>query len=70
MTYKEFIESQRAMWVGSVVRYRGIEYTVVDVDYNGGLLIDKKAEFTDTTAVSKFQLDAVVSKPASPLMSL
>ena len=32
--------------------YQGNEYNVVDVDYNGALLIDKKAEFTETTAVS------------------
>lgn len=70
MTYKEYIEADRARWVGSVVRYRGHEYTVVDVDYNGGLLIDKKATFTDTTAVSRFSLDAVVSRPESPLKSL
>ena len=32
--------------------YENEKYNVVDVDYNGMLLIDKKARFTDTTAVS------------------
>ena len=37
----------------------GNVYTVTDVDYNGALLIDKKAEFTETTAVSRFQVQEV-----------
>ena len=57
MTYKEYIERKKAEWVNRKVSYQGIIYTVVDVDYNGYLLIDKKARFTDTTAISEFQLD-------------
>lgn len=49
--YKKWIEEQREKWIGEKVIYEGREYTVIDVDYNGGLLIDKKAQFTDTTAV-------------------
>lgn len=49
--YKRWIQEQRDRWIGQKVIYEGAEYTVVDVDYNGGLLIDKPAEFTDTTAV-------------------
>ena len=49
--YKDWIREQREKWIGKKVIFEGNEYTVVDVDYNGGLLIDKPAEFTDTTAV-------------------
>ncbi len=38
--------------------YENKKYTVVDVDYNGTLLIDKKARFTDTTvAVNLFEVN-------------
>ena len=52
MTYREWIQERRGEWTGKKVIYQGNEYNVVDVDYNGALLIDKKAEFTETTAVS------------------
>ena len=52
MTYREYNESQRKKWIGKKVMYDGAVYTVVDVDYNGALMIDKPAKFTDTTAVS------------------
>lgn len=35
--------------------YEGEVYTIVDVDYNGAILIDKKSEFYDTTAVNLFK---------------
>lgn len=57
MSYKEYIRDMKKEWIGKIVRFQGEEYEVVDVDYNGGLLIDKKAEFTDTTAVDPTQLD-------------
>ena len=62
MTYKEYIERMKKIWIGKKVRFQGQEYTVVDVDYNGGLLIDKKAEFTETTAVGSWQLDTNLYK--------
>lgn len=49
--YKDWIEEQRAKWIGLSVIYEGKEYKVLDVDYNGALLINKKARFTETTAV-------------------
>ena len=52
MLYKDYIISMREKYVGAVVYYDGEKHTVVDVDYNGGLLIDKRAQFTETTAVS------------------
>lgn len=39
--------------------FEGSTYTVVDVDYNGMLLIDKKARFTDTTAVESYMVQEV-----------
>lgn len=53
MTYKTYINMKRSEWIGKKVIYAGDNnvYTVVDVDYNGALLIDKPARFTDTTAV-------------------
>ena len=52
MLYKDYIQGLRDKFIGAVVYYDGEKHTVVDVDYNGALLIDKPARFTDTTAVS------------------
>ena len=57
MTYKEHIEELRREWIGKTVYYGGQPYTVLDVDYNGALMIDKPARFTETTAVGIYQLD-------------
>lgn len=51
MDYRDYIAALKAKWVGARVPYEGKTYTVVDVDYNGYLLIDKPARFTDTTAI-------------------
>ena len=59
MTYKEFIESMRQEWIGARVLYEGEKYTVVGVDYNAGLLIDKPARFTDTTAVETWMVTRI-----------
>lgn len=60
MDYKQMVKNDRLYWTGKKVLYiDGNVYTVTDVDYNGALLIDKKAEFTDTTAVSRFQVQEV-----------
>lgn len=55
--YKDFIESKKREWIGRQVSYGGTIYTVLDVDYNGALLINKPAQFTDTTAISEFMID-------------
>lgn len=55
-TYKEYINNLKNEWIGKIVMYENEKYNVVDVDYNGMLLIDKKARFTDTTAVSIFNI--------------
>lgn len=51
-TYREWIEKLKAEWIGKEVLYEEKKYTVMDVDYNGFLLINKKGEYTETTAVS------------------
>ena len=51
-TYKEYIEKLKSEWIGKEVVYENEKHKVVDVDYNGMLLIDKKARMTDTTAVA------------------
>lgn len=59
MEYKQFIENMKDEWIGKRVLFEGKEYTVVDVDYNGILLIDKKAQFTDTTAVGTWMVKVI-----------
>lgn len=51
-TWKEYINRLKSEWIGKSVVYENETYNVVDVDYNGLLLIDKKAKHTDTTAIS------------------
>ena len=55
-TYKKWIESKKNKWIGKRVKYNESIYNVVDVDYNGFLLIDKKARFTETTAVATYHV--------------
>lgn len=49
--YRDWIEELKHKWVKKKVIYEGKEYTVVGVDYNGGLLIDKRNRYNDTTSV-------------------
>lgn len=51
-TYREWIDSLKKEWIGSNVLYENKKYNVVDVDYNGFLLINKKGAHTKTTAVA------------------
>lgn len=50
-TWKEYIEGLKNEWVGKKVVFEGAVYTIVDVDYNGVLMINKKGKYTETTAV-------------------
>ena len=50
-TGKGYIEKLKKEWIGKEVIFENEKHKVVDVDYNGALLIDKKARMTDTTAV-------------------
>ena len=58
-TWKEYIDNMKEKWVGKEVTYDKKTYHVVDVDYNGLLLIDRKTRFNDTTAVSKASVTIV-----------
>lgn len=58
-TYREWIEKMKKQWIGKAVIYENEKYKVIDVDYNGLLLIDKKARWTDTTAVSTTSVQEV-----------
>lgn len=51
-TWKEYIEKLKSEWIGKSVLFENEKFKVVNVDYNGLLLIDKKARYTDTTAVA------------------
>ena len=51
MTWREYIEKERKTYIGRKVKYEDKMYTVVDVDYNGVIMIDKHADFTSTTAI-------------------
>lgn len=57
MAYRDFIENMKREWVGKTVKFDGVEYTVKDVDYNGALMIDKPARYTELTAVGTWQID-------------
>jgi len=50
-TWQEYILQLKQKWIGRSVLYENKRYRVVDVDYNGFLLIDRKTQYTDTTAV-------------------
>lgn len=58
-TYREWIDGLKAKWIGKTVIYNNARYRVVDVDYNGFLLIDKKALYTETTAVKIYQVKEI-----------
>lgn len=56
---KEIVEKLKNEWIGKRVSFEGEVYKVVDVDSNGALLIDKRARFTDTTAVLPSMVEEV-----------
>jgi hypothetical protein len=59
--YSDYIQELKIKWIGKKVKFNNIEYTVVDVDYNGGLLIDKSSEHNATTAIEAYMLDEVAA---------
>ena len=63
-TYREWIESLKSEWIGKHVKFEGCIYNVVDVDYNGFLLIDRKARYTETTAVATYHIEAIEEQAA------
>lgn len=59
MTFKEYIATLKRWYIGVRVLYEGKEYTVVDVDANAALLIDKPDQFKETTAVETSMVKVV-----------
>ena len=62
ITYKQWIEQLKKEWIGRQIPYEGKLYTVIDVDYNGSLLIDKPNYYNDSytadhTAVERYQFE-------------
>ena len=66
MTYREGIEAMRRQWRDREVIFEGTVYTVLDVDYNGSLLINKPDEFKATTAVSTSMVKLVGEQEPTP----
>lgn len=54
--YKKYIANMRQQWVGKRAVYEDMAYDVIDVDYNGMLLINRPTQFNDTTAVKPNQV--------------
>ncbi len=63
-TYKEWIERLKSEWIGKRVKFEGDIYNVIDVDCNGFLLIDRKARYTETTAVAKYHVESIEEQAA------
>ena len=59
-SYRDWIEELKHKWAKKKVIYEGKKYTVVDVGYNGGLLIDKRNRYNDTTAVPEESVTEVM----------
>lgn len=55
-TYREYIEELKRKWIGKIVEFESKRYNVVNVDYNGMLLIDKKSTYLPSTAVEIFDV--------------
>lgn len=63
-TYREYIENMKREWIGKRVKFEGNIYNVIDIDYNGVLLIDKKAQYIDTTAVMTYHVEVIEEQAA------
>lgn len=57
MDWKDYIAQLRVEWNGRKVIYQGEQHTVVDVDYNGALLIDRETMYNKATAIAPYMLD-------------
>ena len=61
MAWKDYINRLKAEWIGQEVVFQGSNYQVVDIDYNGSLLINRPQYYVDsytakTTAVETWQI--------------
>ena len=56
-TYAQYIKNLRERWIGKTVIYNnGVSYKVVDVDYNGAILIDRPTELKKDTAIEEWKI--------------
>ena len=51
MAYRDWIEQLKNEFVGKQVMYEGKVYTIIKVDYNGIIHINKPSAHNETTAV-------------------
>ena len=51
MAWKDHIESLKKEFIGKQVYYCNEKFTIVNVDYNGLIHINKPSKFNQTTAV-------------------
>lgn len=56
MTYLEELKNK---WMDRKVIFEGIVYTVIGIDSNGALLIDKADQFKTDTAVAPYMVEEV-----------
>lgn len=61
-TWSEYIADLKQKWIGKAVLFQGQQYIVVDIDYNGCLLIDKEHYYHETytsptTAIATYMID-------------
>ena len=61
MTWNQYLAQKGADWIGKRVIYQkdSAIYTVVGVDHNGGLLIDRPTEHNETTAVETWHVQEI-----------
>ena len=59
MAWSDYINRLKKEWIGKEVSFKGKKHKVVDIDYNGGLLIDKPhfycATYTAPTTAIGFE---------------
>lgn len=58
MTWNQYLMRKTSDWVGKKViwQHDSNVYTVVGVDHNGALLIDRPTRFNETTAVETYHV--------------
>ena len=61
MSWGEHIAEKKKKWIGQKVQYKGRVYNVVDVDMNGGIMIDMPTKYCEshtnpTTAIEEWKI--------------
>ena len=73
MSWKDHIEENKKKWIGQTVIFENEKHTVVDVDMNGALHIDKPKKYCEThtnptTAIEAWKIkDGVYKEPTYTL---